>query len=455
MVAGSVGQIGDLFTISLRMINVATGEILFTVSEDFQGSVKDLLSRATASAAAKLAKGAWSEIGKAAMAGRTGDLHVTTEPPGAAVEIDGKPVAGESPLTVQGIVAGEHRVVVRKGNFYGAQSVEIAPDALLKVRIDLSIGRGALKLFTTPADARVYFDGIGAGVSPLRFDDLPVGEHEVRVEKAGYLPQLSKVTVKLNEASTLSLTLKPAATLSILVNQKDASVYVNGVLSRRPGVRNYQVEAGAVEVWVEAPGFEPVKDSLTLAPNEHRDITINMVSIFGRLDVKSSPASATVALNQLTVGATPCFDGQVTPGNYSLTVKKPGYVTIRENVVLVKNQTLVRAYTLEHTQAYLDSVDQRHRRAHKQRQTFRRIAFGSSGACALGAGLVMNGLVHRSLHEQVRIQNDYNAATTDFAEFERHYKFEKQLAQDFALARNILYGVSGGLGFFFVLSIPF
>ena len=43
MVAGTVGKIETLYTISLRMINVATGQIMFTVNEDFEGDIKSLL----------------------------------------------------------------------------------------------------------------------------------------------------------------------------------------------------------------------------------------------------------------------------------------------------------------------------------------------------------------------------------------------------------------------------
>ena len=40
------------------MINVATGEILFTVNVDFQGDIKDVISKVTGDAALKLARSA-------------------------------------------------------------------------------------------------------------------------------------------------------------------------------------------------------------------------------------------------------------------------------------------------------------------------------------------------------------------------------------------------------------
>ncbi len=43
MIAGSMGKIGTSYTISLRMFDVASGEILFTVNEDFRGSIEEHL----------------------------------------------------------------------------------------------------------------------------------------------------------------------------------------------------------------------------------------------------------------------------------------------------------------------------------------------------------------------------------------------------------------------------
>ena len=52
MVAGSLGKVGSFYTISLRMINVATGEILYTVNVDHKGSSEDVISKAAAAGGA-------------------------------------------------------------------------------------------------------------------------------------------------------------------------------------------------------------------------------------------------------------------------------------------------------------------------------------------------------------------------------------------------------------------
>lgn len=53
MIAGTVGKISNFFTISLRMIHVGTGEILFTVDEDYNGEIEGLFGIALPNIAKK------------------------------------------------------------------------------------------------------------------------------------------------------------------------------------------------------------------------------------------------------------------------------------------------------------------------------------------------------------------------------------------------------------------
>ena len=58
--------------------------------------------------------------------GKTGDLIISSDHSGALVEIDGKRIPGETPLTLKAFSAGEHRIIVRKGMWYGAQKITVS-----------------------------------------------------------------------------------------------------------------------------------------------------------------------------------------------------------------------------------------------------------------------------------------------------------------------------------------
>jgi TolB-like protein len=56
MVAGSIGKIGSLYTITARMIDIRSGEILFMINEDVRGGLDEVLRSATATVASRVAE---------------------------------------------------------------------------------------------------------------------------------------------------------------------------------------------------------------------------------------------------------------------------------------------------------------------------------------------------------------------------------------------------------------
>ena len=55
IIAGSIGKVENFYTISLRIIEIKTAEIISVVDEDFTGTAQDLISRVIVKTALKLA----------------------------------------------------------------------------------------------------------------------------------------------------------------------------------------------------------------------------------------------------------------------------------------------------------------------------------------------------------------------------------------------------------------
>jgi TolB-like protein len=276
MVAGSIGKIDSLFTISVRMINVGTGQIMFSVDEDFQGDIFGVLSVAVGNAAHKLAAGAKGEISMAALVGRTGDLYIASQPDGATIEIDGKVVNGQTPVTLRGIPAGEHRIMVRKNDDYGVTTATIAPADLVKINLVLKKNHGAIKLLTTPVGALVIIDGILAGTSPLKIENLATGEHHIKISKTYFFAYESKFHVKNDQQTNLEVTLKPAASITVKCNQMKAPILVNGAEAGIGLTTRIDVPVGDNTIQAALPDFDPFKKTISLAQGEHLHYTINL-----------------------------------------------------------------------------------------------------------------------------------------------------------------------------------
>jgi hypothetical protein len=264
MVAGSVGKVGlSFFTISLRMLNVSTGEILFNVTEDFEGQEKDLIAIAVGRVAEKLAKVAGGEIAIKVLAGKSGDLFVASDHPGASIEIDGKFIAGQTPVTLQKFPAGEHKIIVRKSDLFGSQTVMLNPGALLKVDITMVKEGGSLKIFSTPDGASVTIDGKDAGETPLKLENIAAGEHAIVIDKEGYALFSQSVKIDVGEMKELNIILPDAAMFLVTSNPSGATVLINGKKTGvTPYVNNRIICCGEILLHLELPSYETVEEKV-------------------------------------------------------------------------------------------------------------------------------------------------------------------------------------------------
>ncbi len=103
MIMGSVGLVGSMYTISLRLVNVATGEVLFTASEDCKCPIEEVLTTATIRIAGKLDLAIQKSV--------FGTLDIKTVPQGADVILNGNKI-GETDYRNDRFVPGEYTIAI-------------------------------------------------------------------------------------------------------------------------------------------------------------------------------------------------------------------------------------------------------------------------------------------------------------------------------------------------------
>jgi hypothetical protein len=123
-----------------------------------------------------------------------GDLQVRTDPSRATVSVDGK-VVGRSPVTVKGLTAGTHRVMLEheSGTFNDDVVIEAGVTASLVVPLSSKPAAAAANVsgwiaINAPADLQVYEGGRLVGSSRSERIMVAVGRHELEMvnESLGY-----------------------------------------------------------------------------------------------------------------------------------------------------------------------------------------------------------------------------------------------------------------------------
>jgi TolB-like protein len=191
MVSGSIGRIGETYTIDLSLIDVATAAIEQSFISDYKGAIDGLLSEmeAVANQIARLGEAPKEEVET------FGALQVSTDPKKANVILDGTDL-GESPVSLNQIKTGFHRLEV-KIDGYAAETrqVQIKKGEVNKIQIDLAkIFRLSIK--SDPDKADLYIENQKVGVTPFEHNVVENKKLTILLKKENYQDWQKQLTVK-------------------------------------------------------------------------------------------------------------------------------------------------------------------------------------------------------------------------------------------------------------------
>lgn len=76
----------------------------------------------------------------------------------------------------------------------------------------------------------------------------------------------------------------------------------------------------------------------------------------GKLRITSSPDKIPLFINGDSAGVTPFTDENIKTGDYTIRLVQPGYLPVKEKISIQEGVLVEKQYTLQRTQAWLDSV---------------------------------------------------------------------------------------------------
>jgi serine/threonine protein kinase len=121
---------------------------------------------------------------------RGGALVVTSDPPGAAITLDGARLEAVTPAVVERVPLARGHLVLLEAPGRRAASATLEPDWLAsaaRVHLQLERGLGPLRVTSSPPGAAVRIDDRPAGVTPLTIPDVKLDErHRIDLTLAGY-----------------------------------------------------------------------------------------------------------------------------------------------------------------------------------------------------------------------------------------------------------------------------
>jgi serine/threonine protein kinase len=142
----------------------------------------------------------------------TGELRVTTDPMGIAIEVDGE-LVGSTPLVTTVTAGAPHvvRAVTIDGEQLAEERVTLGASEVRELELATRPPSASLRIASTPAGASVRIDGELLGETPVALD-VAARPHHVLVSLGGYAPVEEDVTFAApGEQAMLSFALRRQA----------------------------------------------------------------------------------------------------------------------------------------------------------------------------------------------------------------------------------------------------
>ena len=196
-----------------------------------------------------------------------------------------------------------------------------------------------IHVLASPERSTVRCDGRLYGVTPLTIPNLAPGKHLLVVGKQGHLELRRTVSVTENQKLAIELQLEPLNGL-LLVHSKPpgAEVTIDGASKGTTPLLIADVPFGSYRMQITKPGFLAKELDLRVAQRRPEKIDVQLTASSADLVLDSNPRGATVTLNGIAHGRTPCSIDKVMRGEVKIEISLKGYETFRQTVTLAPGQ---------------------------------------------------------------------------------------------------------------------
>ena len=193
-----------------------------------------------------------------------------------------------------------------------------------------------------PKDAKVTIDGVlQASSSDGEYSAmLAYGSHTYKVEAGGYISKSGSFTIGKGDMTPISVSLVSAlATLNVSCPTPAVSLYVaKKSVGSLPW--NGNLKEGMHLLEVRKDGYRSQQKTIQLAQQQKLDVAFDALSaIQGNLSVNFKPFGSDVYVDGVKVGQSPRVFNGVLVGNHNVEIRKSGYSTSRQTVMISEGQT--------------------------------------------------------------------------------------------------------------------
>jgi TolB-like protein len=231
VVSGSIGRIKGGYLLSALLVDVETGMILATATEEFgsaDGELAPVMNRAAQRLAGveKRAEFTVSYYDKSNAA--KGNFYIKSEPAGATVFLNGKMIRNVvTPLTIEDLPSGDYRISAEKVDSAKSADVSLRPNEFRKITLVLEKKQGRLSVGANVPQSDVYLNGQFLGKTPVTVNALDLGAYTLLVRKEGFIDFTKQIRISDLEQAAVEAELVRPGPLKVLSTPMEAEVWLD------------------------------------------------------------------------------------------------------------------------------------------------------------------------------------------------------------------------------------
>jgi serine/threonine protein kinase len=255
---------------------------------------------------------------------------------------------GNTPKKVTNLRPGDYRIKISKEDFEDTiKSITLNGKSSPELMIPLIASTGNLQIVTVPESANVILDGKKLSqLTPTSLNEIPVGEHQIEINKKGYSSINQKLAVKKAETSDLKIELvKQMGNLGIQVRPW-GSIYLDDKLQKSSSNIKYNLElpVDRYKLKVIHPTLGVWEKIIEINPGETTEFTVDFNYTLKipvtAIDASGNSITADIYLDDHNTGKTTPAEIIVNVGIHKFSVKKEGYTADNEETEILVDKGL-------------------------------------------------------------------------------------------------------------------
>ena len=452
VITGEVRKIGEIFYLTLQMIDIQTARVESTASFNCQCDIAGLVESVKYLGLKLLGQPIEDELRRLrSFPGEGwGAVEIKSDPKGASVYLDGRVLDGVTPLRAEKISSGEHSILLVKGGFSGGGRAVIRPHEVFRAEYSLTKQKGTLEVSSEPQEADFFLDGSYQGKTPVVINDIFAGKHELRITKKWFLDYEGEIEVKPRDTARISPKLVQVGGIYVDAGAKGAEVEIDGEMKGLSPIEIEDITPGPHRLKLSKYGYRTAEEEIQVEPGKiTRRENIKLEIITGNLSLKSRPAGAAVLINGIKVGVTPLGSAPVQIGEHELIIQYPGFQEFSRKLSIEEG----REYPVEVTLTALPQSKVVEVRFEKRTEGMGRrgiytLSFLGAGIASLAGSLALYYEANSRSQDYDSIVADYkryvnSPAHLDPASIAEFEKKAKSAKDDYSLNRNLFYAMLG------------